>query len=200
MLNLNRYTSSFQIETPKTGNFLSPILRFFLLIGVIGLLGACRSEGASPNQSSAASTPRPLIAASPLTAPSAKATPASTPRSKSGKTVLLNVYQLDSQCNQFKAEKVTVPANQAIDQAVTKVLQNVDSGDLDLAGYRVKVASGVATIDLRLTGTSRRSLSALSNCEQLALYGSLRKTLTGNAPLKIKSVQFTERGQKITPQ
>lgn len=198
MLNLNQYNSSFQIKTPKTGKLFYPILRFSLLLSVIGLLGGCRSGASTTPQASA-------IASSPSPSPSAP-TPKATPRpksvksTKSGKTVLLNVYQLDDQCNRFKAEKVTFPASQAVDRAVSKVLQNVESGDLDLAGYRVKVASGIATVDLRLGGTSRRSLAALSNCEQLALYGSLRKTLTGNAPLKIKSVEFTERGKKITPQ
>jgi hypothetical protein len=48
-----------------------------------------------------------------------------------------------------------------------------------------------------LSPNSRRQFVSLSTCEQFALFGSLRKTLTDNSPLKIKGVRFTERGQDI---
>ena len=121
-------------------------------------------------------------------------------KSNSGtKTVTLTIYQADSQCQNLVPEQVSVPADTLVDGAVGKVLQQADSGDFDLAGYRVQVNpnSGVATVDFRLSPDSRRQFVSLSSCEQFALFGSLRKTLTDNSRLKIKDVRFTEQGQAI---
>jgi hypothetical protein len=112
----------------------------------------------------------------------------------------VNVFQLDNQCDKFVATPEAVPANQPITQAIAKTLEKANSESLDVSGYRVKVASGVATIDFRPIPNARRSLISLANCEQLALFGSVRRTLTQNPALNIKSVQFTDRGQKIKPQ
>ncbi|MBD2021984.1 hypothetical protein H6F43_17535, partial [Leptolyngbya sp. FACHB-36] len=57
--------------------------------------------------------------------------------------------------------------------------------------------NGVATVDLRLPANAKRRFVSLSTCEQLALFGSIRKTLTSNRQWKIKSVRFTEKGQPI---
>jgi hypothetical protein len=113
--------------------------------------------------------------------------------------VTLNIYQADNQCQTLVAEKVAVPATSVVDAAVGQVLKQADSGDFDLAGYRVQVnpKSRVATVDFRLSPNSRRQFVSLSSCEQFALFGSLRKTLTNNSRLKIKNVRFTERGQEI---
>jgi hypothetical protein len=94
---------------------------------------------------------------------------------------------------------VAVPAATTVNAAVGKVLDKASSGDFGLAGYRVNVnaKSGVATVDLRLSPDSRRQFASLSSCEQFALFGSLRKTLTNNSQLKIKDVRFTEQGQQI---
>jgi hypothetical protein len=114
-------------------------------------------------------------------------------------TVTLSIYQADSQCQTLVSEKVAVPASSPVDAAVGKVLNQADSGDFDLAGYRVQVnpENRIATVDFRLSPNSRRQFVSLSTCEQFALFGSLRKTLTANSPLKIKDVRFTERGQDI---
>ena len=114
-------------------------------------------------------------------------------------TVTLNIYQADNQCQTLVPEKVALPASNAVDDAVGQVLKQADSGDFDLAGYRVQVnpKSRVATVDFRLSPNSRRQFVSLSSCEQFALFGSLRKTLTNNSRLKIKNVRFTERGQEI---
>ncbi len=127
---------------------------------------------------------------------------ANSDRSKSNsgtKTITLTIYQADSQCQNLVPEQVSVPADTLVDGAVGKVLQQADSGDFDLAGYRVQVNpnSGVATVDFRLSPDSRRQFVSLSSCEQFALFGSLRKTLTDNSRLKIKDVRFTEQGQAI---
>ncbi|AFZ21150.1 germination protein [Allocoleopsis franciscana] len=114
-------------------------------------------------------------------------------------TVTLTIYQADNQCQTLVPEKVAVPATRVVDTAVGEVLKQADSGDFDLAGYRVQVNSnsGVATVDFRLSPNSRRQFVSLSSCEQFALFGSLRKTLTTNSQLKIKNVRFTQQGQEI---
>jgi hypothetical protein len=66
-----------------------------------------------------------------------------------------------------------------------------------LSGYRVRVNNGVATVDLRLSPQSKRNFVSLSSCEQFALFGSVRKTLTNNSQWKIKEVRFTEKGEAI---
>ncbi len=173
-----------------------------LTISVI--LSSC---GTSPSNAPVASSPE----ASPSEAPSPSATPApkesptpsrtsqplQTSSTASAKTVPVSVYKIDNQCRDFVEEKTVVPANQPIAGAVGKVLENADSADFNLAGYRVDVAAGVATIDLRVAPGSRRKLASLSSCEQLAIFGGLRKTLTSNAQWKIKSVRFTERGKEV---
>lgn len=138
----------------------------------------------------------PSIAVSP--SPTASA-PKPSPK-PTGKTIALNVFQLDNQCNKFVTTKEAIAANQPITQAIAKTLEKANSESLDVAGYRVKVKSGVATIDFRPIPNARRSLTTLANCEQLALFGSVRRTLTQNPSLKIKSVRFTDRGRSIKPQ
>lgn len=119
------------------------------------------------------------------------------PTAKSSNAVTLHIYHADSQCRNLVPEQEAVPATNPIDAAVGRVLKQVDSGDFDLAGYRVKVNAGIATVDLRRMPNSRRQFVSLSECEQFALFGSLRKTLTTNSQLKIKAVRFTEQGQAI---
>ncbi len=116
------------------------------------------------------------------------------------KTVTVTIYQADNQCESLVPEKVAVPADSPVDAAVGKVLKQADSGDFDLAGYRVKFnpENGVATVDFRLLPNSKRKFSSLSSCEQLAIFGSLRKTLTDNAQLKIKNVRFTNQDAEIS--
>lgn len=144
----------------------------------------------------AASIPVQPQQETPIASQPIKATGAS---SQNKDKVTLNIYQVDNQCQTLVAEKVTVPATSVVDAAVGQVLKQADSGDFDLAGYRVMVnpKSRVATVDLRLSPNSRRQFVSLSSCEQFALFGSLRKTLTNNSRLKIKNVRFTEQGQEI---
>ncbi|NER28493.1 MAG: sporulation/spore germination protein [Symploca sp. SIO1C4] len=114
-------------------------------------------------------------------------------------SLTLNIYRVDNQCNNLESEAVQVRADGVVDAVVNKVLEQATSSDFDVAGYRVRVnaQSGVANIDLRLVPDSRRKFVSLSTCEQLALFGGLRRTLTNNSQLKIKDVRFTEQGQKI---
>ncbi|MCG8363685.1 MAG: hypothetical protein MJA27_10195 [Pseudanabaenales cyanobacterium] len=117
----------------------------------------------------------------------------------SSERVTITIYRIDSFCRDFIPEPIRVDPDRAIEQAIAKVLELEDNSEFKLAGYRVKVdaASSVATVDLRLSPNSPRKIISLSNCEQLALFGSLRETLLGNPEWNIEDVQFTERGQDI---
>ncbi|NEO47853.1 MAG: hypothetical protein F6K55_28560, partial [Moorea sp. SIO4A3] len=113
--------------------------------------------------------------------------------------VILNVYRADSQCQSLVSEQVSVPVGNSVNTVVGKVLETGNSSDFNVSGYRVKVNAntGVATVDLRLSPDSQRQFVSLSTCEQFALFGSLRKTLTANSQLNIKDVRFTEQGEDI---
>lgn len=114
------------------------------------------------------------------------------------KTVRVNLYQPDIECKKLMPEPVAVDRDRAMDAAVSKVLQERNSADFTVAGYRINIDDdGVATVDLRLKPDSRRQFISLSLCEQFALFGSLRETLINHPDWKIKAVQFTERGELI---
>ncbi len=135
----------------------------------------------------------------PATRQSLRATSQGAKSSGPAKTVTLNIYQVDSQCDTLVPAKAAVPSDSPVESAVANVLKQTDSADFELAGYRVQVnpTSGVATVDFRLSPNTRRQFVSLSMCEQFALFGSLRKTLTTNSQLKIKNVRFTEQGREI---
>ena len=113
--------------------------------------------------------------------------------------VSITIYTSDVQCQALIPQKVSVSAKHAGLAAVGKILEGEGTADLSLAGYRVSIdQSGVATVDLRTAADSKWHLTSLSSCEQFALFGGLRRTLTGNAQWKIKDVRFTERGKEIS--
>ncbi|MDZ8106141.1 MAG: sporulation/spore germination protein [Nostoc sp. DedQUE12a] len=121
----------------------------------------------------------------------------STSKAANSKTTDVTIYTSDVQCQELIPEKVSVPADEPVTNAVGKIIEKRDTSDFSLSGYRVNVKNGVATVDLRLSPESKRQIASLSSCEQFALFGSLRKTLTSNAGWKIKEVRFTERGENI---
>jgi hypothetical protein len=208
MLNQNWYSLSFPRGNRKTGSFLLSFSMFFILLPVFSiLLAGCRPNLPKLSEASpsvATSTPLPSTA-KPTAAQQSTATakgqkPSEASTKLASKTVALDIFRLDNQCNKFISEKANVPADQRVTQAIAQILRNNEGTNLDLSGYRVKVASGVATIDFRVASDSQRSLASLSNCEQLALYGSIRRTLIGNRELRVKSVRFTDRGKVIKPE
>jgi hypothetical protein len=113
------------------------------------------------------------------------------------KTTNVTLYTSDTQCQEFIPEKVSVPAEKPVTNVVSKILEKRDTSDFSLSGYRVNIKNGVATVDLRISPESKRQIASLSSCEQFALFGSLRKTLTSNSQWNIKEVRFTERGEDI---
>lgn len=186
---------------------MNPLKKYLapLMTGLIVLsLSSCSSSVANRQNNQAKSPTHetgkmPSITLSAKAATTSNQPQTSTPVAQAQNTVTLSIYQADNQCQTLVAEKVAVPATRVVDTAVGKVLKQADSGDFDLAGYRVQVnsKSGVATVDFRLSPNSRRQFVSLSSCEQFALFGSLRKTLTTNSQLKIKNVRFTQQGQEI---
>ncbi|MDF5713517.1 MAG: sporulation/spore germination protein [Rhizonema sp. NSF051] len=107
------------------------------------------------------------------------------------------LYTSDSQCQELIPQKVSVLAQEPVTDAVGKIIQQQDTADFDLSGYRVSIKKGVATVDLRTAPNSRRQFTSLSSCEQFTLFGSLRKTLVSNTQWNIKKVRFTDRGKEI---
>jgi len=121
----------------------------------------------------------------------------STSKTAASKTTNVTIYTSDVQCQELIPEKVSVPVDEPVTNAVGKIIEKRDTSDFSLSGYRVNVKNGVATVDLRISPESKRQIASLSSCEQFALFGSLRKTLTSNAAWNIKEVRFTERGENI---
>lgn len=182
-----------------------------LLTGTLALsLSSCASTLANPN-SSGISTPEVVDSSLTTQINSTPATPAKATQklpvssqplkanNKSLKTIAINIYQADTRCKGLVAKKIAIASDNPVDHAVEEVLKQTDSADFNLAGYRVNVNSKtrIATVDLRLLPKSKRQFASLSHCEQLALFGSLRKTLTSNPKLNIKDVRFTNQGNKI---
>lgn len=171
------------------------------LMSLIALsLGSCSAPPAplaSPSSSmiNPSSTPSTPIATQP--SPSRAVDRLTTPTGASAQTMTINIYKIDSQCANLAPEKVTVAATQSLEAAIAKVLAETDSGDFSIAGYRVSRDGTRAIVDFRLPANSRRSFHSLSSCEQLALFGGIRKTLINNSQWNVRSVQFTEKGQEI---
>jgi hypothetical protein len=114
-------------------------------------------------------------------------------------TLTVAVYKVDNQCQSLKPETVTGPDNQLMSSAVNEVLNQQIFSSLGLVGYRLRIDRdlGIATVDLRASGTSRQKLQNLSSCQMLGLFGGVRQTLSSYAPWQIKTVRFTELGEDI---
>ena len=172
--------------------------KYFLPFIVVAIALSISSCDSSPTSTNIAPTPTPT---STPTTPQLRTQPTkvepldTTPNSS--KTTDVTVYISDAQCQELIPQKVSVPATEPVTGAVAKIIEARDSADFGLSGYRVKINNGVATVDLRLSPKSKRQLNSLSSCEQFALFGSLRKTLTSNVQWNIKQVRFTERGEEI---
>lgn len=114
--------------------------------------------------------------------------------------VPVTIYQIDNQCNNLVPKQVALSKSNTLEAAIGKVIEQENSADFDLVGYRATInnQTGIATVDLRLNPNSVRKFASLSSCEQFSLFGSLRKTLTHNSQWQVKQVIFTEQGQEIT--
>jgi Sporulation and spore germination len=177
-----------------------------LLLGLAGCTGGGPDRASTPpSPSPILATPSPAASVTPTATPTV--TPTAPPAASSPTTATamnpakapITVYRLDEQCNSLVPDQVALPPQPTleatVEAAVGKVIAQSNSPDFTLAGYRVTVANKVATVDLRLPTDAKRPFAAMSSCEQMALFGSLEKTLTSNAALNIQSVKFTS-GQK----
>jgi hypothetical protein len=171
---------------------------FLLLAGLTGC--PSRQPVSDTPAPSAATSPTPAaIAIAPTTAPVQSASPAPTPSSTPNPNlVTVKLYTANDLCDGFVSEPIQVPKRQAMDAAIGKVIAAQRNADFNLVGYRIShTGDGVVTIDLRVAPESKRQIVSLSSCEQLALFGGLRQTLTRNPQWQVKSVVFTERGREI---
>lgn len=109
----------------------------------------------------------------------------------------MNIYHPDDQCNQFIATPKKLPKNDTLDAAIETVLQDSNTADFSVSSYRVQVKDHQATIELRLPPNSKRQFQSLSSCEQMALFGSLEKTLTSRSEWGIQDVKFTDGKKEI---
>lgn len=114
-------------------------------------------------------------------------------------TVTVTIYKADSQCETLIAENLVFPQHRLLVRVVGKVIEQATSADFDIVGYRVNLdrQRQVATVDLRLSPNAMRKFVSLSFCEQFALFGSLRQTLTDRQNWQIQEVRFTWLGQEI---
>lgn len=171
----------------------------FILVAIAVNLSSCSSSPTSTPNTISSPTPSQSPSIGRLRAKnsdSGSSTPQNTPDT-APRTTNVTLYTSDTQCQALIPQKVAVPLQAPISGSVGKILEQHDSGDLSLSGYRVNVKNGVATVDLRVSPQSRRQLASLSSCEQFALFGSLRKTLTSNPQWNIKQVRFTQRGESV---
>lgn len=177
--------------------FLRSLVSLCLGFGLIGLVSCQPSTSdrpATPPTTSPAS-PQP---ASPPPTPTQPASPI-TPPPIAPSLTSLTIYTVDSQCDRLIPQTITVPSKSPMEAAVGKVLDEQASPDFEIQGYRVTIKSQnrEATIDLRRPPKAKRSFASLSSCEQLALFGSLRKTILENPKWKIKTVRFLDQGKEI---
>ncbi|MDY6781751.1 MAG: GerMN domain-containing protein [Cyanobacteriota bacterium] len=173
----------------------------YLIVGL--MLAGAGGCGLSATQMDSSSVPSPLsLSAGEATVPQATAKavdPAPSEQSKAiaQNTTSVTLFYPDSRCETLVPETAAVAEEQSLDAAIARVIAKAESGDFDLAGYRASVENGVATVDLRLSPDSPRHFVSMTMCEQFALFGSLRKTLTENPQWNVRDVRFTEEGQEI---
>ncbi|MBD1894273.1 sporulation/spore germination protein [Coleofasciculus sp. FACHB-129] len=187
----------------RTKNYWVPLLTG----AIVASLSSCASLPTNSERDKAGLPPAHAIEASKTTTKASDASrlltgaiSQATTTAPSKNNVTVTIYQPDTQCEALVPEKVDVSAVESVQAAVGKVLEERDTADFNLAGYRVIVnpSNRVATVDLRIAPGSQRKFVSLSSCEQFALFGSLRKTLTANSQWKIKDVRFTEQGEDIS--
>ncbi len=176
----------------------------FIVIAIASSLSSCISSPDSRQyivREATDSISPPSVSETPsmaqLRAKSVNFEPSANTSSVANKTTNITLYTSDAQCQVLVPQKVSVPTEASVTGSVSKILEQRDSGDFNLSGYRVNVKNGTATVDFRVAPRSKRQLASLSSCEQFALFGSLRKTLTSNSQWKIKQVRFTERDEDI---
>lgn len=111
----------------------------------------------------------------------------------------VKVFNLDSQCDRFEGEVVTLTEDGSLEEAVGLAIANSNNPDFSISSYRVgegRFAQEVV-VDLRLAPDSKRVFQSLSICEGQALFGSIRRTLVENGQFDVTQVQFTTAGEEL---
>jgi hypothetical protein len=114
--------------------------------------------------------------------------------------VPITLYVADRTCQDFEVRPALVSQATPIEDAIALLLQRQNVTDLVLAGYRIQIEAGTATVDLRLPSNSPEQspeLDRLSLCEQFIVFGSLRQTLLNNLDWQIRDVQFRYQGEEM---
>ncbi len=182
----NDPSSTSQISpSPTTANVPSPTSSSFL---------TNPNSQSSPNQSPDKGDRTPVNPLDPAVTKSPKSA-TSAPKN----TIAINIYQVDNQCNDFIAEKIDLPRSNSLEMAVAKVIEKSSINEFNLTSSKVTIdpQTGIATVDFQVAANSKRRFISLSSCEQLNLFGSLRKTLIDNPDWQIKDVRFTEGGKEL---
>lgn len=124
-------------------------------------------------------------------------TPDPVPAIPTSTAATLEVYLPDAYCETLVPTRVETAATD-VEGAIAIILDHFNTADFAIAGYRVSLdpSSQTASIDLR-TAPNSRPLQTLSACQQFALFGSLRQTLTNHPTWQIQDVEFTQQGEAI---
>lgn len=169
-------------------------IAWMFTLGLVGLLSSCAViEG---DRSPDPPTDQPLSDdLSPTQSPSS---PEIEPTVETTvETTIVTLYLLDDQCLDFAPQPLSVPKDTALGATVDYLLASQAPDDLSLLGYRLQHQDRTLTLDIRLSSQSRRSLEALSLCEQTALFGSLQRTLTQHPDWNIDAIAFTQGGTPL---
>ncbi|TVQ57120.1 MAG: hypothetical protein EA366_09130 [Spirulina sp. DLM2.Bin59] len=123
--------------------------------------------------------------------------PAPVPVAPTQTATTLEIYLPDIYCESLVPRQVEATGTD-VEGAIAIVLDHFNTADFAIAGYRLSLdpAGHTATIDLRLSPDSR-PFQTLSGCQQFALFGSLRQTLTNHPTWQIQEVEFTQQGEAI---
>lgn len=167
---------------------------WILTLGLVGLLSSCAVMEGDRSPEPTADQP-PSDDLSPTRSPSSP--DLETTVEPTVETTIITLYLLDNQCLDFAPQPLPVPNNTALTATVDHLLATQIPDDISLLGYRFHQQDRTLTLDIRLSSQSRRSLEALSLCEQTALFGSLQRTLTQHPDWDIDAVNFTQSGTPL---
>ncbi|MFB2646665.1 hypothetical protein ACE09Y_10395 [Raphidiopsis sp. BLCC-F218] len=165
------------------------VLPLPILLIVVGSVSSCTPRN-FPDPAKPSPTSQPF--STPLSPDSSSQSPSNT-----DKNIPVTLYTSDAQCQDYIPQVVKLSPDQIIDQSIGKILEQQTNADFSIVSYRLNISNEIATIDLRVAPDSSRQIASLSNCEQFALFGSIRKTLTSNLEWNIKDVRFTQGGKEI---
>lgn len=154
-----------------------------LAVCLVSLMGCTSTHSTEPTPTPA---PVPKIAQRPEPTPAVE-------------TIAVTTYQLDAFCEAFVEKEIQVPRQNALQATIHEVIEQGTTADFAIAGYRLQPnpTNNSLTIDFRLSPQSGRVFVSLSTCERMALFGSLKETLTQSSQWDIQEVKFTHRGQPM---